>query len=447
MLKKKDVIVFEDEHHGRFYPLCLSRPTFDLLAGTRRNIDRIYHHFRGFNIFTLCRPHLSALPTTGTPPDLDRIAQAENDTTILINGSAVIRKQDQAFIDELKTASGPAAYLNKNLVVAAVLPNKSVRDLLDRSGMTLSLYTRGSIERITEVSGNTQQSAVLIFSHIWDPINENSRLIQSDFDEFYSDRAGDIDTGDTHCYEKSALYVGEGFSGDAGVVIDARKGPVVIGDGVEIKPNTFLEGPAFVGNGCKLVGGKVTGGSAFGAGCRIGGEVETTIILGDTNKYHEGFIGHAYIGKWVNLGALTTNSDLANNYGNIKIKQNGVVVDTGEMKIGSFIGDHSKIGIGMTLNTGAVIGFSSNLFGGSLILEKEVPSFGWGNDALRSRVRLADAVRTAETVMARRNHEFTAHHARLFKKIFEDSQTLRNAWTKKQRFRKNREGGSEEKTN
>jgi len=432
-LQNRHVIVFEDEHYDRFYPLSLSHPTFDLLAGTKTNLDRIRHHFHEVDIFTTCRPHLADPHHPITAEELTRMDEEVRRKVVLINGSTVFCMADREFVSELKRADGPVAYLKNDRLVAAILPPIKVRELLDPSGKTLDVFSPESTERIIALAGSSQQVDILTFSHIWEPVNENENLIQSDFEEYYQDRMGDIETGDTHSYGKDALFTGDAFSGDAGSVIDARNGPVIIGKGVDIKPLTFLEGPAFVGNGCKLVGGKVTGGSSFGPGCRIGGEVEATIIIGNTNKYHEGFIGHAYIGQWVNLGALTTNSDLANNYGDIKIRQNGSVVETGQMKIGSFIGDHTKIGIGMTLNTGSVIGFSSNLFGGSLILEKEIPSFGWGNDALRSTVRLKSAMETARIVMNRRGASFTEAQSRLFESVFEDTRESRSRWIKKSR--------------
>ena len=427
---KKYVIVFEDEPFNRFYPLSLSHPVFNLLAGAKTNLERVIHHFRGYEIYTCCRPHLPDVWNRMAADDLRNLDGKPDGGVILINGSVVVRASDFQWINELKNRDGSVAYVHNGILVAALLPLKSFRDLGEEAVLPCR---EGFSKKILENSEKTEHIDILRFSYIWDPMRLNSELIESDFEEYFKDRAGKIDIGEPYCYGKSDLFAGEGVSGDAAAVIDARKGPVIIAGGVEIKPFTFLEGPAFIGRGTKLVGGKLTGGCSIGAGCRIGGEVESTIIIGNTNKYHEGFIGHSYIGQWVNLGALTTNSDLANNYSEIRVRQNGAVIHTGHMKIGSFIGDHTKIGIGMTLNTGAVIGFSCNLFGGSLILEKEVPSFAWGNDSIRSRVKLKDAIRTAEIVMGRRDFRFKAEHSRLFEHIFDESQKRRESWIKRKR--------------
>jgi UDP-N-acetylglucosamine diphosphorylase/glucosamine-1-phosphate N-acetyltransferase len=167
------------------------------------------------------------------------------------------------------------------------------------------------------------------------------------------------------------------------------------------------------------VGGKVGGGSSIGPVCRIGGEVEESIFLGYSNKYHEGFLGHSYVGEWVNLGALTTNSDLKNNYGPVRVMVNGSLVDSGLAKVGAFLGDHVKTGIGTLLNTGVTVGFASNLFGGGMIEERTIPPFSWAGARKREEYRLDKAIETARAVMKRRNIELRSEEIDIFKEIFE----------------------------
>jgi hypothetical protein len=138
------------------------------------------------------------------------------------------------------------------------------------------------------------------------------------------------------------------------------------------------------------------------------------------NKYHEGFIGHSYVGSWVNFGAMTTNSDLKNNYSNVRVMQNGEEVDTGSIKVGSFIGDFCRFGIGTLLNTGINIGVSSNIFGGTLVSDKEVKPFSWGSTGAYQRYEIEKAIATAETVCGRRDCRFLAQSAELMRAIFED---------------------------
>ena len=141
-------------------------------------------------------------------------------------------------------------------------------------------------------------------------------------------------------------------------------------------------------------------------------------------------MGHAFLGEWVNLGALTTNSDLKNNYGSIKVDIGIGLVDTGQMKIGSFIGDHVKTGIGMLLNTGISIGFGSNIFGGGLISEKYIPPFIWGGNDGYSEYRLDKALETAAIAMSRRGEELTTAGAAVFKSIFDFTCEKRNRFIK-----------------
>ncbi|MEW6006732.1 MAG: putative sugar nucleotidyl transferase [bacterium] len=407
------IIVFEDENYSRFYPISLSKPTYSLLSGAKTNLERIKHHFSDFKIFTICRPYLA---------NRSKISYDQFNKFILINGSCVFQKKDLEFIKELKNSNSSIAYVKNGITVAIVLSQEEFRERLKD---TSEDFSKKIIEGL-----KTIEIDILTFSYIWDLIFYNQELIISDFDEYFKDKGKEDNIGYSFIYGREEISADCDISADAFSVIDSREGPVIIQKGVEIKPFTYLKGPAFIGDECKLVGGKITNSCSFGKGCRIGGEIENTIVIGNSNKYHEGFIGHSYIGEWVNLGALATNSDLKNNYSEISVKQNGIITKTKSIKIGCFIGDHTKIGIGITLNTGVVIGFSCNLFGGSLIMEKEIPSFAFGNDSLRHELSLQKAIDTAKIVLERRNFRFDSKHQELFKYIFNESAGQRKAWLK-----------------
>jgi hypothetical protein len=141
------------------------------------------------------------------------------------------------------------------------------------------------------------------------------------------------------------------------------------------------------------------------------------------NKYHAGFIGHGYVGSWVNFGAMTTNSDLKNNYGTIRVSVNGEQIDTGSIKVGSLIGDHTKFGIGTLLNTGINIGVSCNIFGGTLITDKEVPSFQWGSTGNYVDYRFDKAIETIRKAAERRNVTLTAQEEALLQAIAEGARS------------------------
>ncbi len=146
-----------------------------------------------------------------------------------------------------------------------------------------------------------------------------------------------------------------------GVVFDTSTGPIIIDEDVKISSFSFLEGPLYIGKGSLIDNARITGGTLIGDSCRIGGEVENSILLNYTNKHHEGFLGHSFVSSWVNLGALSTTSDLKNNYGIVKLKVGKEEINTGTIKFGSTIGTFSKVAIGVMLNTGSVVDIGSNL--------------------------------------------------------------------------------------
>jgi len=168
-----------------------------------------------------------------------------------------------------------------------------------------------------------------------------------------------------------------------------------------VRAFTRLCGPAYIGRDSHLLGGSVECVS-IGAVCRIRGEISSTVCLGYTNKQHDGHMGHAYLGRWVNLGAETTNSDLKNNYGPVRIWTPSGEQDSGEVKLGCLLGDHVKTGIGLLLNTGTVVGAGSNLYGAEMP-PKFVPPFSWGTGEQLVEYRLDKFLEVAERAMARRN--------------------------------------------
>lgn len=201
--------------------------------------------------------------------------------------------------------------------------------------------------------------------------------------------------------EPSRIRIEPGARVDPQVVLDARGGPIHLGENVIVHPQTVVAGPCVVGAGTELLGGLIAR-STIGPGCRLAGEVDTTIWQGWANKRHHGFVGHTVVGEWTNLGALTTTSDLKNNYGPVRVWVEGREVDSGNPKVGSLIGSHVKTGIGSLLPTGASIGTGSNLFGGGRFAPKHVPAFSWWNGERSVEHRLDDFLATAKVAMSRR---------------------------------------------
>ncbi len=187
---------------------------------------------------------------------------------------------------------------------------------------------------------------------------------------------------------------------EPGVILDARKGAIILERGVQVRSGTRIEGPFWAGEGTALLGGQFRHVSA-GPHCRLHGEISTSVFMGYANKSHDGFVGHSAIGEWVNLGAGTITSNLKNTYGPIRIDLPDGRIETDRTNLGSLIGDHVKTAIGTLLPTGAVLGAGANLFG-SPRAAKYAPPFAWGDEAA-TRVTEDQFVAAAERILPRRD--------------------------------------------
>jgi len=187
---------------------------------------------------------------------------------------------------------------------------------------------------------------------------------------------------------------------EPGVVFDTRTGPVVLESGVEVRAGSRLEGPLWVGANARILGGPVRA-SAIGPRSTVRGEISTSIFLGYANKSHDGFLGHSVVGRWANLGAGTITSNLKNTYGPVRLEVAGHAIETGQMNVGSLIGDHAKTAIGTLLSTGTVIGTGASVFD-AVRPPKYVPAFAWGGDG-DARTTRDGFLRIAERVLPRRD--------------------------------------------
>jgi UDP-N-acetylglucosamine diphosphorylase/glucosamine-1-phosphate N-acetyltransferase len=194
---------------------------------------------------------------------------------------------------------------------------------------------------------------------------------------------------------------------EPGVVFDVRHGAVVIRDGAEVRSGTRLEGPCWIGEHARVVGGFIRQ-SVIGPHAVVRGEVSSSIFTGYCNKAHDGFVGHSILGHWVNLGALTTTSNLKNTYGPVRLETPAGPRDTGRQFVGSFIGDHAKTAIGTMLSTGTIIGAGASVFGDGRP-PRWIPPFAWGN-ACTERLSEKGFLDIARRVMPRRHVEVTPEH-------------------------------------
>jgi UDP-N-acetylglucosamine diphosphorylase/glucosamine-1-phosphate N-acetyltransferase len=228
-----------------------------------------------------------------------------------------------------------------------------------------------------------------------------------------------------HILAEQNLLFGSGARIKPGVVLDAEDGPIVLGAGCRIESNVTIQGPAYVGPGSTVHPmSRLREGSSVGALCKVGGEIEEAVLLDLSNKQHDGFLGHAYLGSWVNLGADTNASDLKNNYGTVRVDLGDGPVDTGERFVGPLLGDHVRTGINTMLTTGTVAGVCCNVFGGGFP-PAFLASFSWGGAEARVEYRLEQAIETARVVHGRRGVEFTELHEQLLREIHEATATER----------------------
>ena len=221
-----------------------------------------------------------------------------------------------------------------------------------------------------------------------------------------------------HLVNKKHILIGRGSVIKSGAVLDAENGPIIIGENVTVMPNAVIEGPAFIGDHSIIkVGAKIYHGTSIGERCKVGGEVEASVIQSYSNKQHDGFLGHSYLGSWVNIGADTNTSDLKNTYGTVKVFLNGELVDTKLQFVGLIMGDHSKTGINVMFDTGTIVGVSCNIYGAGLP-PKFIPSFSWGGEGSFSTYNLEKSLETALRVMARRDVQMGAAYEMLMKDVY-----------------------------
>ena len=261
---------------------------------------------------------------------------------------------------------------------------------------------------------------VTIANYIWDLIYENEKELIIDIQLAAGKNKTKLSskkiTG-SHFINDKKIFIQNNVTIKPGVVLDASHGQIYIDENSIISSCAVIEGPVYIGKSSIIKNHSSLKNVSIGSVCKIGGEVEDSVILSYTNKQHPGFLGHSYLGSWINLGADTNCSDLKNNYSTIKITMNGTNIDSGKQFLGLIMGDHSKTAINTMFNTGTIAGFSSNIFGAGFP-KKYIPSFSWGGSDSVEEYDLPKAVETAKAVFKRRNISFDKTQENLFESIF-----------------------------
>lgn len=396
------LLLFEDEYTRRLNPLVHLRPVYDLIFGIRTIREKYQNIFEEEFETLHCREELAAVMMAQNPKA--EINSYSADKYVLINGRSIITESVLQSIDD----SEDALYLKDGVIAAAVLSGSNIDQLRAVKGKLLS---RKDFPDLHE-----KEIECTWINYPWNLFLENGKEIIREFEG--PGIHGKVHNG-VNMLNDENIFIAEGAVIKPGVMLDAEEGPIIIDVDAHIMANAYLQGPLYIGkNSIIKAGAKIYEGTTIGDFCKVGGEVEEAIFHSYSNKQHDGFLGHSYLAMWVNLGAGTNNSDLKNNYGNVKFYVEGESLDTGTMFCGLVMGDHSKSGINTMFNTGTHVGISSNLYG-SGFPPKFVPSFSWGGAEEMTTHQIDKAVATARLVMARRDVEMSSEEEALLKDVFE----------------------------
>lgn len=400
------IAFFEDRQAANFAPIALMRPVFELLCGRFTLRERALRStnmsewgalLRSFLIETYRESHPEAHVN-----DVDWLTRG---STLLING----RWLPDDFSPE-QFPRDAAGICDNALCFLTLHPDDVPRLIAGNFHETLAelAHTR----RHVPASGT-------VLRYPWDLIARNAPQLLADFKHCPPQAAPDLGPHSAVLGPREDVCVDPAANVEPFVVFDARGGPITVDAGATIGAFTQLQGPCHVGRATQLFRAQVHAGTTLGPVCRVGGEIEASILHGYVNKYHAGFLGHSYVCPWVNLGALTTNSDLKNDYSSVAVPLSGEMIDTGHTKVGCFIGDHTKTALGTLLNTGTSVGVMCQLLPGGKLLPKHIPSFArvWHGE-LTDAWELKRSLATAGACMQRRNQTLSAAQTRLLQHVF-----------------------------
>jgi UDP-N-acetylglucosamine diphosphorylase / glucose-1-phosphate thymidylyltransferase / UDP-N-acetylgalactosamine diphosphorylase / glucosamine-1-phosphate N-acetyltransferase / galactosamine-1-phosphate N-acetyltransferase len=409
------ICIFEGENYTNLLPLVYMRPVYDLRCGILTLKEKILKLFPDTEVSLHVRDYLKEYVIRENPGMT--VNEIKGSACLFINGRVLA---DEKFVDQVTKDNADTLYVSGNSIIAARV-----------SGLNLKNFEKAidNIFKISDFGGLVKKEIdAKIVNYPWEIIQANGEEIRKDFEILTRNEKNKI-KGKVYdgvfIVNKENVFIDEGAVIKPGVVLDAEEGPIYIGKDAKIFPQATLEGPVFVGNRSAIkIGAKIYENTSIGEVCKVGGEVEGSIIHSYSNKQHDGFLGHAYLGQWVNLGADTNNSDLKNNYGSVKVYVNDKLTDSGSMFVGLTMGDHSKSSINTMFNTGTVVGVSTNIFG-SGFPSKYVPSFVWGGSEASTTYEMEKAVDVAKRVMARRKISFTEIEENIFSMVFDLTQPER----------------------
>lgn len=407
ILNDSRLAICETSLRENFYPLTYFRPAADLLFGTESLLNKIQRNART-RVTDIFVPGFLTGFTKELHPGVS-VNEHISQKCVVINSLISSREEMWSFIQ--KTLAG-----EEQEFIAVDSGNNLVFGRLHEANpnnLEKMLRTKKRLVRFIHIPKELDDHCLIRYS--WDLVSQNSREIgRSD----HSRKNGNSSGMTPFEVRGNNFSISESADIERYVTIDTREGPVIIEDEVEVQSFSRISGPCFIGKKTKVKSAKIRAGTSIGQNCRVSGEIEATIISEFSNKSHDGFVGHSLVGSWVNLGALTSNSDLKNTYGKIKANLGRKVMDTGLIKVGVTVGDMAKTAIGALIMSGKTIGAGAHVFGAVL---EDVPSFTMyakSYGAKSAEIEVKSTIATQKRMMERRGIPMTAELDLLIRSVY-----------------------------
>ncbi|MGB0839383.1 MAG: putative sugar nucleotidyl transferase [Chitinophagales bacterium] len=405
---KRQIILFDDHSHTNLLPLTFTRPVAQIRIGILRISEKWQHHI-ALPISYLTAPYLQPL----YPPRFE----ADN---LLLNGSIL---PDAPLVQAIKSLQINEALVNDKTIIAF----RTKHTLSKQQIAQLQVPDADTFEVIAAYRQKQYPLPYTKINQVWDIFQKNNVALQLDFDLLTKNRNSQIVSSSNQIIAPENVFLEQGASVEASF-LDASKGPIYVGKNATIMAGSLIQGGlAVCDNATVKMGAKIYATTTIGPYCNVAGEVKGSILFERTNKGHDGFLGDAVLGEWCNLGADTNCSNLKNNYSNVKLWNYAAndYADSGLLKCGLIMGDHSKCSINTMFNTGTVVGVCSNIFGADFP-PKFIPSFSWGGGNKWADYHWDKALQTIQTVYGRKNKALLDKEIQVLSRIFERTKTHRS---------------------
>jgi UDP-N-acetylglucosamine diphosphorylase/glucosamine-1-phosphate N-acetyltransferase len=402
--------LYDDAVARTFDPFCLTRPTGELRAGAELIRTRWERRLQLTASGFIGADHLRDFEESGAPRALPRDGKLEA-------GSIVTNSRCVVSLREAGSDGGARAWTCAGRIAAVRLPAVTPAAIfadgtLDLDQVAESPRGQSGSEAAQDTAPVTPASGAGVvevegrwLAAPWDLVATITEQLAEDIPALAA-RLTIHNPAEARVLGEHPVYCERGAELEPWVVLDATIGPILIRGRASVAAFSRIVGPCYIGEGSTIIGDRIATCSV-GDVCKVRGEISNSILLGHSNKGHTGFVGHSYLGRWVNLGAGTTTSNLKNTYGNVQLATADGIRDTGQQFLGTFFGDHVKTGIGTMLTTGTVLGAGANVFG-SVPPPKRVPAFAWGEREPYGRFELAKFLEVAARMMERRHIELSS---------------------------------------